>query len=149
MGGQGFSGFEVEMENVRHFHPKSTYGPDDFRRMIYMTKVRQEQESVFGSFDCPDASQVTPKRSQSTTPLQALNLLNSSFVMEQAGFFAERLAKEFPGSTRDQVQRAFELCFGRPPTNDELTSSSAFIEQSSLTQFCRAMLNANEFVFVP
>ncbi|MCA9267351.1 MAG: DUF1553 domain-containing protein, partial [Planctomycetales bacterium] len=77
MGGPGFSGFEVEAENVRHFHPKTSYGPDDWRRMIYMTKVRQEQESVFGAFDCPDASQVAPKRSRSTTPLQAFNLFNS------------------------------------------------------------------------
>ncbi|MGZ0169290.1 MAG: PSD1 and planctomycete cytochrome C domain-containing protein [Planctomycetales bacterium] len=149
MGGQGFSGFEVEMENVRHFHPKSTYGPEDFRRMIYMTKVRQEHESVFGSFDCPDASQVTPKRSRSTTPLQALNLLNSSFVIEQAGFFAERLKNEAADSTDSNVNLAFALCFGRMPTGQELADSSAFIEQAGLLQFCRAMLNTNEFVFVP
>jgi mono/diheme cytochrome c family protein len=149
IGGQGFSGFEVEMENVRHFHPKSTYGPEDFRRMIYMTKVRQEQESVFGSFDCPDASQVTPKRSRSTTPLQALNLLNSSFVIEQAGFFTERLQNEAPNLTDGKVKLAFALCFGRQPTDEELADSSTFIEQAGLTQFCRAMLNANEFVFVP
>lgn len=149
MGGQGFSGFEVEMENVRHFHPKSTYGPEDFRRMIYMTKVRQEQESVFGSFDCPDASQVAPKRSRSTTPLQALNLLNSSFVIEQAGFFSARLNKEAAESTEDKVRIAFELCFGRTPTQQEEADSTAFIKQAGLTQFCRAMLNANEFVFVP
>lgn len=149
MGGPGFSGFEVEMENVRHFHPKTKFGPEDFRRMIYMTKVRQEQESVFGSFDCPDASQVTPKRSRSTTPLQALNLLNSSFVIEQAGFFAERLTKEAPRSADDQVRLAFELCFGREPTGDEVTDSAAFIEESGLPEFCRAMLNANELVFVP
>ena len=49
MGGPGFSGFEVQMENVRHFFPKKNYGPADWRRMIYMTKVRQEQESVFGA----------------------------------------------------------------------------------------------------
>ncbi len=149
MGGQGFSGFEVEMENVRHFHPKSTYGPEDFRRMIYMTKIRQEQESVFGSFDCPDASQVTPERSRSTTPLQALNLLNSSFVTEQAVFFAQRLNSEAPKSAGEKVHAAFKRCFGRKPTDAELADSTAFIEQVGLPQFCRAMLNANEFVFVP
>lgn len=149
MGGQGFSGFEVEMENVRHFHPKTTYGPEDFRRMIYMTKVRQEQESVFGSFDCPDASQVTPKRSRSTTPLQALNLLNSSFMTEQAEFFARRLTSEASKSTGKKVHAAFKRCFGRLPTDDELAVSAAFIEHAGLTQFCRAMLNTNEFVFVP
>lgn len=149
MGGPGFSGFEVEMENVRHFHPKSTYGPEDFRRMVYMTKVRQEQESVFGSFDCPDASQVTPERSRSTTPLQALNLLNSSFVNEQAGFFAERLAKESPSPEAARIIRAYELCFGRQPDGQELSNASSFINESGRVQFCRAMLNASEFVFIP
>ena len=52
--------------------------------MIYMTKVRQELDSVFGLFDCPDGNQVMPKRSRSTTPLQALNLFNSTFVLQQA-----------------------------------------------------------------
>ena len=149
MGGRGFSGFEVEMENVRHFHPKTTYSAEDFRRMVYMTKVRQEQESVFGSFDCPDASQVTPKRSRSTTPLQALNLLNSSFMTEQADFFAQQLTSESPKSTGERVQAAFKRCFSRHPSNDELSDSVAFIEQAGLPQFCRAMLNTNEFVFVP
>ena len=137
------------MENVRHFHPKENYGPEDWRRMIYMTKVRQEKDSVFGTFDCPDASQTVPKRSRSTTPLQALNLLNSSFVIEQAGFFASRLNEQAAESTEDKVRVAFELCFGRTPTKQEQADSIAFIEQAGLPQFCRAMLNANEFVFVP
>ena len=77
-GGPGFSPFEVQMENVRHYHAKTSYGPGDWRRMVYMTKVRQEREHVFGAFDCPDASMVVPKRSRSTTPLQALNLLKQS-----------------------------------------------------------------------
>ena len=149
MGGPGFSGFEVQMENVRHFFPKKNYGPADWRRMIYMTKVRQEQESVFGAFDCPDASQGVPKRSRSTTPLQALNLLNSSFVMQQAGLLAKRLEKEAGPSRAAQAARAYELCFNRTATAEETKDAAAFIEAEGLKQFARAMLNANEFVFVP
>lgn len=147
-GGPGFSPFEVEMENVRHYHPKKSYGPADWRRMIYMTKIRQEREQVFGAFDCPDASQAVPKRSRSTTPLQALNLLNSRFVIQQAGLFAERLESE-SGDRATQVRRAYELCFNRPATNVEITDASSFIEAEGMTQFTRAMLNANEFVFIP
>ena len=149
MGGPGFSGFEVQMENVRHFFPKKNYGPADWRRMIYMTKVRQEQESVFGAFDCPDASQGVPKRSRSTTPLQALNLLNSSFVMQQAGLLAKRLKKEAGPSRAAQAARAYKLCFNRTATAEETKDAAAFIEAEGLKQFARAMLNANEFVFVP
>ncbi|TWU57135.1 PSD1 and planctomycete cytochrome C domain-containing protein [Rubripirellula reticaptiva] len=147
-GGLGFSPFEVEMENVRHYHAKKTFGPADWRRMIYMTKVRQEREQVFGAFDCPDASMVVPKRSRSTTPLQALNLLNSEFVMQQAELFARRLEKE--SDTRpEQIIRAWQLCFQRDPTDEELADSEAFIQQEGIQQFTRAMLNANEFVFIP
>ena len=147
-GGPGFNPFEVEMENVRHYHEKTKYGPDDWRRMIYMTKVRQEREHVFGAFDCPDASMVVAKRSRSTTPLQALNLLNSRFIMQQAGLFAERLTKEAKDDS-DRVRLAWNLCFQRNPTEAELRDSTSFIQQSGLTQFTRAMLNTNEFVFIP
>lgn len=148
-GGPGFSGFEVEMENVRHFHPKTSYGPADWRRMIYMTKVRQEQDSVFGVFDCPDASQVIHNRSRSTTPLQALNLLNSTFVFQQSEMLSERLVREAGASPERQVQRAFEICFSRPPTDRELAGAMAFIAESGRVQFARAVLNANEFLFIP
>ncbi len=147
-GGPGFSPFEVEMENVRHYHAKKTYGPADWRRMIYMTKVRQEREQVFGAFDCPDASMVVPKRSRSTTPLQALNLLNSRFIMQQADLFAKRLQADSE-TIPEQITRAWELCFQRPPTDEELADSAVFIKQEGIQQFTRAILNANEFVFIP
>lgn len=146
-GGPGFSPFEVEMENVRHYHPKKVYGPEDWRRMIYMQKVRQERDSVFGVFDCPDASQAVPKRSRSTTPLQALNLLNSSFVMQQADVFAKSLKAEHE-SIKSQVEAAYQRCFGRSASASDIESASEFIEAEGLTQFARAMLNANEFVFL-
>jgi mono/diheme cytochrome c family protein len=148
IGGPGFSPFEVEMENVRHYHAKTSYGPEDWRRMIYMTKVRQEREHVFGAFDCPDSSMVVSKRSRSTTPLQALNLLNSHFVMQQADLLATRLENE-EATVTAQIQRAWQLCFQRVPTVTESADSLKFIEQEGLRQFTRALLNTNEFVFIP
>jgi hypothetical protein len=148
IGGPGFSAFEVEPENVRHYFPKKDYGPGDWRRMIYMTKVRQEKDSVFGVFDCPDASQVTPKRSRSTTPLQALNLLNSRFVLQQSELLADRLLRERE-RTGDQVQLAYELCYNRACTDEEVQLASDFIRQQGVAQFTRALLNSNEFVFIP
>ncbi|MEZ6047074.1 MAG: DUF1553 domain-containing protein [Planctomycetaceae bacterium] len=148
-GGPGFSAFAVDFENVRHYHPKQKYGPEDWRRMIYMTKVRQEKDSVFGLFDCPDASQVMPKRSRSTTPLQALNLFNSKFVWQQAEIFSERIQTEFPDSTEEQIKRAFVLCYHRQPQPDELTVSSQFVESHGLRAFCRALYNSSEFLFIP
>ena len=148
MAGPGFSAFEVDMENVRHYFPKKDYGPADWRRMVYMTKVRQEKDSTFGVFDCPDGSQVTPQRSRSTTPLQALNLLNSRFVLQQAEYLANRLERE-QVTKGAQVARAFALCFGRAPSDAESSEAEEFVEQYGLIEFARAILNANEFVFIP
>ena len=121
-----------------------------------MTKVRQEQESVFGAFDCPDASQVMASRSRSTTPLQALNLLNSDFVLQQAELFAKRLEKDAeggPASSKGQSNAraalAFELAFGRPATANEVTTASSFASQHGWPALCRALLNSNEFLFIP
>ena len=147
-GGPGFSGFEVEMENVRHYHPKKDFGPEDWRRMIYMTKVRQERDAVFGVFDCPDLSQVTPERSRSTTPLQALNLFNSQFMLQQAELLAKRLEGE-AGTLEEQVRLAFALCFGRQPDETELEDAVAIAGEHGLAIVTRALLNANEFLFIP
>ena len=148
MGGPGFSAFEIQMENVRHYFPKADFGPTDWRRMVYMTRVRQERDAIFGAFDCPDFSQVVPQRSRSTTPLQALNLLNSRFVLQQAERFASRLeqAESDPGA---RVQLAFRLCFGRSAEPDELHEALEFIRLTNWSQFTRALLNANEFVTIP
>ena len=148
MGGPGFSGFEVEMENVRHYHPKKSFGPEDWRRMVYMTKVRQERDAVFGAFDCPDLSQVMPKRSRSTTPLQALNLFNSGCMLQQAELMAKRISDEAT-SPEEQIRLAFVLCFARDPNLNETTEARTFTAEQGLVAMCRALLNSNEFLFIP
>ncbi len=147
MGGPGFSGFEVGNEYVRHYFPKKEYGPEDWRRMVYMTRVRKEVESVFGVFDCPEGNQGTPIRTRSTTPLQALNLFNSEFVTQQAEFLAKRLESE--GKDRGAiVVESYQLCFGRRPSDREAGLAIEMIEQIGLIQYCRVLLNSNEFVFI-
>ena len=95
-----------------------------------------------------DAGQIAPKRSRSTTPLQALNLLNSSFILQQAGIFAERLKKEAGSDAGLQVRRAFLLAFGRPPAPQEGSLATEFVRKEGLVLFCRALLNTNEFAYV-
>ena len=148
MYGPGFSGFEVELENVRHYFPKKKYGPEDWRRMIYMTKVRLEKESVFGIFDCPDAATSVPKRSRSTTPLQALNLFNSSFMLQQSQLLADRLQRDCGDDRAKQIVRAFWLCCSRGADAAEVSDCQQFIAEEGIAAFCRAMLNSSEFVFM-
>jgi hypothetical protein len=130
------------------FNPKETLGPEEFRRMVYQFKPRLQQDQTFGVFDCPDATQTTPRRTTSTTPLQALNLLNDPFMLDQGERFAARLRKEVGEETPEQVRRAFRLAFGRDPSPDEAIAAARLIRADGLATFCRALFNANEFVFV-
>jgi hypothetical protein len=148
MGGPGFLAFEPNDNYVRLYNPKQSFGPEDFRRMIYMTKIRMQQDGTFGAFDCPDGGQIAPRRASSTTPLQALNLLNSPFVIGQAEFFAARVKAEAGAQLEPQVRRAFRLAFQRDPQPAELTASEAVVREHGLTVFCRALLNSNEFLYV-
>lgn len=147
-GGPGFSAFIVDLENVRHYFPLETYEAEHFRRMVYQTKVRQEQDAVFGAFDCPDGTQIAPQRSRSTTPLQAMNLFNSGFVQQQAEAMARRLEQVHPDSKR-QIQAALELVYSRVPEADELAELQAFVTEQGLPALCRVLLNSNEFLFIP
>ncbi|HUF61021.1 MAG TPA: PSD1 and planctomycete cytochrome C domain-containing protein [Verrucomicrobiales bacterium] len=148
MGGPGFYLLDIVEENVMHYFPKEETGPEEWRRMIYMNRVRQEQDAVFGSFDCPDGNQVMPQRNRSTTPLQALNLFNSRFVMAQSDLLAERLRREWGNQAADQVAGAFRLFYGREPTPAEAEDSEALAREEGLEAFCRALFNTSEFLFI-
>jgi hypothetical protein len=150
MGGPGFKVFEVVMENVRHYFPRKIYTVNQWRRMVYMTKIRQEQDEVFGAFDCPDGNQVIARRSRSTTPLQELGLLNGNFVLQQSRLLAQRCEADTPGgSSRERVTRAIRLVYGRPPAPGELEAADRLVRQHGLPALARALLNSNEFLWLP
>src|SRR5213080_210670 len=113
--------------------------------MIYQSKWRMQLDDVFGPFDCPDAGQIAPKRTTSTTALQALNLLNSRFVLQQAKFFADRLERESGKDVDQQVRHGFRLAFQRDPSVPEVAASTRLVRDHGLMAFCRALFNANEF----
>src|SRR5262249_6437381 len=94
MGGPGFDLFEPNNNYVKFYNSKKEFGPAEWRRMIYQNKPRMQLDDTFGSFDCPDGGQIAPRRMTSTTALQALNLLNSRFLEQQAGLFAQLLQRE-------------------------------------------------------
>lgn len=148
-GGPSFYLHDVDRENVYHYQPKEEFGPAESRRMVYAFKVRLEPDGVFGAFDCPDGSLVTPKRSVSTTPLQALNLFNSRFTAQQAAHFAKRLEREAGPDASARIQRAWQLAFDRPPAPSELAEAGQFAAAQGLEALCRAVLNANELLFIP
>ena len=149
MNGSGFDLFEVNANYVRVFNSKQQFDSEtDFRRMVYAHKHRMQLDDTFGTFDCPDGGQVAPKRNSSNTPLQALNLLNSRFLIQQADLFAARIRATPAVEPSSQASAAILLAFGRPPTSDESAAAAQLLREHGLPALCRALLNANEFLFV-
>jgi hypothetical protein len=69
-------------------------------------------------------------------------------MISQARHLAVRLEQEHPGSPAAQVERLFQLGFGRDPSQKERAALVAFAERHGLPNLCRAFLNLNEFAFV-
>lgn len=143
-GGPGFHLFRYTVDNVATYFPIAEFPPETYRRAVYQTGARSVRSELLGQYDCPDSSLPEPKRIVTTSPLQALALMNNTFLLDQARAFAERLEKEGD----DPVRRGFALAFGRAPTAGEASAAETLIQQHGLRAFARALLNANEFVYV-
>jgi preprotein translocase subunit Sss1 len=117
--------------------------------MIYQERMRRVDDQIFTAFDFPDCGQVRAKRPVSTTPLQALNLMNSAFVVDQAKHLADRAKIDSGNNLKESVARVFELIFTRKPSQDELSASLEVAKIRGLEIVCRALMNSNEFAFLP
>lgn len=148
MGGPGFHLYKPRV-GLDLYVPKDSYGPEEWRRMIYAHKVRMEKDGVFAEFDMPDCGQPVPRRSRSTTAIQALNLFNSDFVATHAAHFANRVIELAGADLRRQVDVAFRLALNRSPTDTEAKACHDLVENHSLRDLCRVLLNTNEFVMLP
>jgi len=148
MGGPGFDLFN-QRGGLSGFVPIETFDENGRRRMIYAHQVRRERDPVFGAFDRPDGGQSTARRSESTTPLQALNLFNSSFMLNECHAMADRLQQEAGTNADRQIHRAWNLAFGRDPETEELMEARNVAHQQGLSMLCRILMNSNEFLFMP
>jgi hypothetical protein len=146
MGGPGFQLFKYRVVNVAIYEPLEDQGPETWRRAVYQVNARAIHDELLGSFNEPECALREPRRASTTTPLQALTLLNSKFVNEQAGFFAERVEREAGPDQAAQVRRAFQIALGRLPTTEEQTAASRLVAEHGLKLLCRGLYNSNEFL---
>jgi hypothetical protein len=146
MGGPGFDLFDPNDNYVKVYNSRTKFGAEEWRRMVYQAKPRMQLENTFGAFDCPDAGQIAPRRTSSVTPLQALNLLNSPFILQQAEAMAARVEREAVGNAR--IERAFDLAFNRQPSPEETAAAGKLVAEHGLVALCRALFNASEFLYV-
>jgi uncharacterized protein DUF1553 len=148
-GGPGYQDFKATIRGATYeYAPLDADDPALYRRSIYRTWTRSARNGLLDVLDCPDPSTTSPRRALTTTPLQALALLNNSFVLRMADRFAERLRRDAGKETDKQIARAYELAYGRAPANEELVRARPIVDQHGMPAFCRAILNSNEFIYV-
>lgn len=149
MGGPSFQDFRPFMNhNSQYYEPLDLEEVKVHRRSIYRMWARGGKSPLLDTLDCPDPSTSTPNRGSTTTPLQALAMLNNAFMLRMSQQMSERLEKELPAKPTQQIQRAFLLTSGHVPTQEELRQSEAFVKQAGMPAFCRVLLNSNGFLYV-
>ena len=119
-----------------------------WRRTIYRFAPRGGRNSFLDTFDCPDPSAAAQRRASTTTPLQALALLNNDLTFEMSKTLADRVVREGAVSPEDGMQAVLRLTLGRNATPDDLQDSAPFVRQHGLAAWCRVLLNSNEFLYV-
>ncbi|MFM8474174.1 MAG: DUF1553 domain-containing protein, partial [Planctomycetaceae bacterium] len=154
VGGRGY-------RDLRHFKYKGSNfyeslvesaeaeaGAGVWRRTIYRFAPRGGRNSFLDTFDCPDPSAAAQKRASTTTPLQALALLNNDLTFEMSEALAERVIREGASTAESQLQAVVRLTLGRDAAADELDTGVKFVQQHGLPAWCRVVLNSNEFLYV-
>ncbi|MEK9773407.1 MAG: DUF1553 domain-containing protein, partial [Opitutae bacterium] len=148
MGGRSYRIHNVKKDYAQ-WEVVDNFGSETWRRMIYQERMRRVDDQIFTAFDFPDCGQVRDKRPVSTTPLQALNLMNSPFVVQQSKYLAERALKDTQNEDATAIARCFELLLSRKPDEAELSAALGIAREQGLEIVCRALINSNEFAFIP
>jgi len=139
--------------------------PATWRRSVYAYIQRGLRYPMFDVFDEPDLNVTAERRNVTTVPTQALTLMNNEFVLIQAKFLAERVAKEAGNDLVAQVTQMYRITLSREPTEAELGKNLDFVQTrqeyarahgagagadllAALTDLAHVMLNLSEFMYI-
>jgi Protein of unknown function (DUF1553)/Protein of unknown function (DUF1549)/Planctomycete cytochrome C len=153
---------EITFRYTQHVQFFGVY--DTRRRSVYVMQQRLKQDPFLGTFDSPDPNASTPARSPQETSLQALTMLNSAFVDEQADLLAVRAGMAF-SSDAPRIGYAYQLAYGRAPTLAETQDCLSYLyrartafkdsglpadrqPRAALASLMHVLLASDEFVFV-
>ncbi len=149
MFGPGYRDFDYKEEYAPVYTYVTPDKPELWRRTVYRFTVRTTPQQFLATMDCPNFANLTPVRNVTTTALQSLAVLNDDFMIQQSDYFAKRLEAESPDSNfASQLRLAFQIAFGRMPSEDELQASVKLAQAQGLAAVCRMLLAANEFVYI-
>lgn len=138
------------------------------RRSVYTRVLRNRRDPLLGAFDSPEQFCSTARRNNTTTPTQALLMMNSEFVEDRARTLASRALREAGPTPDDRITFLFRTTLGRRPNASELESTRSFVtaalarsersassgkvpyrpDRQAWTDLCHALLNSNEFLHV-
>ena len=145
LGGPSFQPFTTTRFNTTFYHLFDNGEPQYNRRTVYRMNVNTGRDPLLDALDCPAPSVLTPRRQQTITPLQALGLMNDTFVLRQAAM----LAVEIQVADQDEashIRQAWQRTLGRFPTDDELKSARQLLADSNLETLCWVLFNTSEFL---
>jgi hypothetical protein len=139
-----------QASSKRTWNGRPDTDPATWRRSLYVFSKRSIPLPMLEVFDKPDTIGSCARRNRSTVAPQALILMNNSVLLLHAQRFADRLAREANGDRARFVRLAFESAYSRPPSKKELDDSLRFLAAQPNTErdFCQALLNSNEFVYI-
>lgn len=121
--------------------------PATRRRTLYRMNVITAGDPMLEALDCPLPSVRSPRRRSTSTPLQALSLMNNTFVQQRARGFAARVRTSV-GTPAERVRQAYRLALGRQPDAPEMAESLDLLQQHGLETLCWGLLNTSEFLYV-
>ncbi len=148
MGGPGFRLYDYLQDNVATYVPRDSVGPETYRRSVYHQNARAARVDVLSDFDLPDCAFPAPRRRTTTTPLQALTMLNHSFTLDMARQLSERLRRQSGNDVNTGVAIAYQLAYGRTPDKAEQEKCAEFIHEFGWEAWCRVLLNTNELIYI-
>ena len=140
-------------------------GEEAFRRSVYIQVRRSRPLSVLASFDLPELAPHCTDRASSNVAPQSLMLMNSDFILNTSAALAERLLHDQPDQPLEQLRRGWELVFGQPPDQVQLTRAHRFLQQqtenftnnpppgsdahrAALATYCQALFGTNRFLYI-
>lgn len=148
-GGPGFRLYKFTQNNVCTYTPLDVHGPETFRRAVYHQNARASVVDLLSDFDLPDTSFSAPHRSATTSPFQALTLLNHQFTLDMAKALVERAKRETDSASSEKLVAWMYRCLlQRSPTEEELTAAVQLVERHGADALSRAMFNMNEVLYV-
>ncbi len=146
-GGPGYQDVTITPNNgTTYYEPIDELAETFRRRSVYRFIPRGGRNTLLDTFDCPDPAVTAPRRQVTTTPLQALSLLNNQFVLTCSEKLAERVRQEVGIDEEKQVLRFWMLTVGREPDEEERTLSLELMRTHGAAALGRALFNSNEFV---